>query len=96
MHAALAIRGSPLFEVEHRSADGNRFAAKGELGELDCSTRLQHRNRAVRRSEIDAESTCLRSPEPIFTLFRIRLPSRKGASISVEMPTDRSELLLET
>ena len=55
VHAALAIRGSPLFEVEHRSADGNRFATKRELGELDFSPRPQHRDRAARRSEIDAE-----------------------------------------
>jgi hypothetical protein len=55
MHPAQAIGGFPLLEVEHGSADGNRFITEREIGELNAYAGLQHGNRAVRGSEIDAE-----------------------------------------
>jgi hypothetical protein len=59
VRASLAIRGLPLFEVEHRSADGNRFVAIGKMGELYTSAGLQHRNRAIRGAKIDSEKDLL-------------------------------------
>src|SRR3954451_11768195 len=59
MHAALAVCGLPWLEIQNRSADGNTFASKREIRKSNSSARLQHRNRAVRSSKIDAEEHLL-------------------------------------
>src|SRR5689334_6134410 len=59
VNASLAVRCLPLLEIENRSANGNGFASKGEIRKSNRSAGLQHRNRAVGRSKINAEKHLL-------------------------------------